>query len=217
MSLPVRLTGIPASFLSAVLMAACPANAQEALKVVDVGAPAINCIFSAACQVVVTDSIGDIPLAGTKLNGRLQSRTHVGAPGSAAAGATAYLYRVDLSHVTRVAPRPCVAAVWISTGYPSARQYDGAKGAEHVFVLTTGGLGSVGVASAIQEGEMTKVTFSRPVCAGARAGRGESSFFFGISSPYPPRVTASSVQTLAGSKAIASVRAPTRTPDYTRE
>jgi hypothetical protein len=203
------------AILFASLAAAGEARASEPLDVVNVGAPAINCIFNAACTVSVTDSVSDIPLAGTKAKGRLQSRTYVGAPGSPAAGLTAYVYRVDLSKVTGVAPAPCVTAVWISSGYPAPRQYNGAGPVEHIFVVTSGGLGSVGIASAVQEGEMTKFTFTRPVCAGSRGRPGASSFFFGFASTYSPRSSSAYVHTMAGSKAIASVTVPARSPDYT--
>jgi hypothetical protein len=204
-----------AAALLAALTAAGRAHASETLDVANVSAPAINCIFNPACAVTVTDSVGDIPLAGTKATGRLQSRTYAGASGSPAAGMTAYVYRVDLSHVTGVAPKPCVTAVWISSGYPAPQQYNGKGPLEHIFVVTKGGLGSVGVASAIQEGESTKVTFTRPVCAGSGGRPGQSSFFFGFASIYPPRSSSAYVHTTAGSKAITSVTVPVRSPDYT--
>jgi hypothetical protein len=191
------------------------AHASEPLNVVSVNAPAINCVFNPACSVTVTDSVGDIPLPGTKATGRLQSRTYVGAPGSPAAGMTAYVYRVDLSQVAGVAPRPCVTAVWIFSGFPAPQQYNGAGPLDHVFVVTSGGLGSVGIASAVQEGEGTKVTFARPVCAGSRGRPGQSSFFFGLASTYPPRSSSAYVHTTSGSPAIISVTVPVRSPDYT--
>jgi hypothetical protein len=197
------------------LAAEGPAHASEPLTVVEVAAPAINCVFNPACTVTVTDSVGDIPLAGTTATGRLQSRTYTGAPGSPAAGMTAYVYRVDLGQVRGVAPRPCVTAVWISSGYPAPMQYNGAGPTEHVFVVTSGGLGSAGIASAIQEGETTKLTFTRPVCAGSRGRAGQSSFFFGFASNYPPRSTTAYVHTTAGSPTIITVNVPVRSPDYT--
>jgi hypothetical protein len=210
-----HLASLFTTALVAALASAGLAHASEPLNVVNVSAPAINCVFNPACAVTVTDSIGDIPLPGTKTTGRLQSRTYVAAPGSPAAGMTAYVYRVDLSHVTGVAPRPCVTAVWIFSGFPAPQQYDGAGKPDHVFVVTSGGLGSVGVASAIQEGEGTKFTFTRPVCAGSRGRPGDSSFFFGLASNYPPRSASSYVHTTSGSPAIISVTVPVRSPDYT--
>src|SRR5215207_9284820 len=34
----------------------------ETLKVVEVNAPAVNCVFRATCRIPVTDSVGHIPL-----------------------------------------------------------------------------------------------------------------------------------------------------------
>lgn len=203
--------------LLAALSAGAPARAQEVLRVVNVSAPAINCIFNASCTVTVTDSVSDIPLPGTTATGRLQSRTFAAAPGSPAEGTTGYEYRVDLRHVTGVSPRACVASLWIFTGYPEARQYDGAGPLDNIFVVTRGGLGSIGVRSAIQEGEGTKITFTRPVCSGAGAGPGQSSYFFGFASVYPPRSFTSYVNTkVVSSPALTTVNVPARGPDYTQ-
>jgi hypothetical protein len=208
-----------AALLSAALLTALafagPAGASETLNVVNVNAPAINCVFDPSCRVTVTDSIGDIPLPGTTMTGRLQSRTYVAAAGAPAAGMTAYVYRVDLSQVSGVAPRPCVTAVWIFSGYPAPQQYDGAGALDHVFVVTSGGLGSIGVASAIQEGEGTKITFTRPVCGGAGRRPGQSSYFFGLASSYPPIARTTYVDTkAANSSTIITANVPVRSPDY---
>lgn len=52
-----------------------------ALKVVDVGAPAINCVFDSSCTVTVTDSTAPIPIPAGGTN-FLQSRTFTGKPGA---------------------------------------------------------------------------------------------------------------------------------------
>jgi len=71
-------------------------GAQAApLSVVDVAAPAINCVFNAtpipnapppACQVVVNDSIGVFTPPGDIGVARLQSRTYPGTAPAPAAG-----------------------------------------------------------------------------------------------------------------------------------
>ena len=83
------------------LLALLPRPAQAVpLTVVNVGAPAINCVFTTAvpCTVTVSDSVGPIPVIG----GRLQSRTFSAKPGSAASGLTAYEYRVDLTNAVEI-------------------------------------------------------------------------------------------------------------------
>ena len=77
------------------------------LDIVDVSAPAINCVFDTNCTVTVTDSTDTFTLAGTTGIGVLQTRTYTGQPGAAAAGLTAYEYRIDLSSVMNKAPEPC--------------------------------------------------------------------------------------------------------------
>ena len=52
------------------------------LTMVNVGAPAINCVFDPSCKVVATDTIGRIPNSAPTSLGRLQSRTWAGAPGA---------------------------------------------------------------------------------------------------------------------------------------
>ena len=65
------------------------------LKVVNVGAPAINCVFDASCTVTVTDTAAPIPIPAGGSN-FLQSRTFMGQPGAPANGLYAYEYRIDL-------------------------------------------------------------------------------------------------------------------------
>ena len=72
-----------------VVVAAAP------LRVVNVAAPAINCVFNPSCTVSVQDSSDNIPMS-TGGTGFLQSRTFVGAPGAPAPWANVYEYRIDL-------------------------------------------------------------------------------------------------------------------------
>src|SRR4051794_35037437 len=41
----------------------------ETLKVVEVNAPAVNCVFRANCRITVTDSVGHIPLPSLQRRG----------------------------------------------------------------------------------------------------------------------------------------------------
>jgi hypothetical protein len=72
----MRAFGLRLAFLAA--FAAPLAVEPETLKVVEVNAPAVNCVFRTTCRIPVTDSVGHIPLpfiatAGTAW---LQSRAH---------------------------------------------------------------------------------------------------------------------------------------------
>jgi hypothetical protein len=160
-------------------------GAQAApLSVVDVAAPAINCVFNAtpipnapppACQVVVNDSIGVFTPPGDIGVARLQSRTYPGTAPAPAAGDMAFVYRVDLTTVKGVTAANCVTKLALKFGPVVKLQY-GPSGDSDIFVVTTGGLGSVKIASADQVGSTITFTFAQPVCPGA------TSYFFGLAS-----------------------------------
>lgn len=154
---------------------AAPAEAAP-LTVVNVGAPAINCIFNTSCTVTVNDSLGNFTPPGDTGGGRLQSRTYPGVAPAPAAGKLAYVYRVDLTGVHGVLAVTCVSAISFNFGAITKEPYTPGALA-HMFVVTSGGLGSVGVASATQVGSTVKVTFGAGgVCPG------QTSYFFGLAS-----------------------------------
>jgi hypothetical protein len=188
---------------------ACPALAAAApLVVVNVGAPAINCVFNPSCTVPVTDSVGNIPLPGIAGTAVLQSRTFTGVSGALAAGFTGYEYRVDLTNAVGILDIPCVSALRVTFGPVAAFQYNGAGPLDQVYVVTAGGLGTIGLASANQVGDDITFTFSQPVCAGGSPGSGDTSFFFGLASNRTPTsVTAIATPTGGGSLSVAA-RAP---------
>ena len=158
-------------------------GAQAApLSVVDVAAPAINCVFNTtpipnvpppACQVVVNDSIGVFTPPGDIGTARLQSRTYPGTAPAPAAGDMAYVYRVDLTTVKGVTAANCVTKLALKFG-PVVKLPYGASGAADIFVVTTGGLGSVKIASAYQIGGTITFSFAAPVCPG------DTTYFFGL-------------------------------------
>lgn len=183
------------------------------LKVVNVNAPAINCVFNPTCKVTVTDTTAPIPLptGGTNF---LQSRTFTGSPGAPANGLTAYEYRVDLRNAMGITHIPCVSSLAVDFGPAVANldyNGDGATG-DQVYVVTGGGLGTVGLASASQLGRVVTFNFSEPVCAGGHPGAGQSSFFFGLVSAQPPRPVTAKVQETGGPLHDVPARAPSVAP-----
>lgn len=175
------------------------------LTVVNVSAPAVNCVFDASCKVVVTDSVGNYP-PSPRYTGQeiLQSRTYVGQPGTAGAGKTAYVYRVDFTQAHPVGDQACALNLKIDFGPVATLPYNGSPA--QVFVVTQGGLGSVGVASADETGGVVTFTFVAsplPVCPES------TSFFFGLASSAPPRtVTAQSDFNFGAGTAPVPARAP---------
>ncbi len=179
--------------------------AAAPLTVVNVSAPNVNCVFSPDCKVAVTDTIGMYPPSpGNEGPERLQSRTYVGKPGTPGAGKTAYVYRVDFTQAHVIADQNCAINLKVDFGPIAKLPYGGSPA--DVFVITSGGLGSVGLVSADQVGRVVTFTFKQdplPVCPG------QTSFFFGLASAAPPRaITAQSDLTYGGGTANVAARAP---------
>jgi hypothetical protein len=183
---------------AAAALLAVPAAAQAApLSVVEVSAPDINCVFHAGppCVIVVTDSLGEIPLPATATGKAvLQTRTFIGGPGSPGAGKTGYDYRVDFTQVaSSFETPPCVTDFAIDFGAVSKLPYNKDRTLDDVFVVTKGGVGKIGLLSAEQFRNIITFTFNQPVCPGLTPGTGASSFFFGLASTHPPKAAVAKV------------------------
>ena len=180
----VKITMRIAVIAAAGIFGAASGAQAAPLAIVNVDAPAINCVFSStkipnapppACSVVVNDAIGTFTPPGDSGDARLQSRTYPGTAPAPAAGDMAYVYRVDLTAVQGATAANCVTTLALDFGPVVKLPYrPGAK--FDVFVVTVGGLGSVELASADQVGKTITFTFSKPVCPGA------TSYFFGLAS-----------------------------------
>lgn len=179
------------------------------LKVVNVSAPSINCVFDPSCKVPATDTTATIPLptAGTNF---LQSRTFMGKPGAPANGLYAYEYRIDLRNALGITYIPCITSMTIEFG-PGVKSldYDGdGESGDQVYVVTTGGLGSIGIASAKKNNDKITFTFSSPVCAGGSPGSGQSTFFFGLASTKTPKFVKATVKETTGQVHDVQARTP---------
>ena len=166
------------TFSFALLLCFAPIVVAAApLKVVNVSAPAINCVFNPTCTVTVNDTSDNVTLSagGT---GFLQSRTYRGAAGSPAAGLFAYEYRLDLRNAVGALNIACINWMTISFGpVVGSLNYGGDAKPDQVFVVTGGGIGTIGIASAIQTGSNIRFNFTSPICEGGAPGKGDSSFF----------------------------------------
>jgi hypothetical protein len=86
--------------------------------------------------------------------------------------------------------------------------YGGDAKPDQVFVITNGGTGSVGLASAVQTGGTIKFKFKSPICPGGSPDKGNSTFFWGlVSKKQPKSVTARAHETRGVTHAV-KVRAP---------
>jgi hypothetical protein len=166
---------IAAFGLTALGLSALPAAAAP-LTVVNVSAPQINCVFNPTCTITVTDSIGNFTPPGDSGVARLQSRSFSSTATSPAHGAGGYEYRVDLTGVKGLTAVNCVTRLEVEFGPVLPLPYS-PKGTFDVYVVTAGGLGSVGVASAKQIGNNVNIQFT-----GSGVCPGQTSYFIGISS-----------------------------------
>jgi hypothetical protein len=155
----------------------------EPLKVVDVAAPSVHCVFEANCTVAASDTTGSVPLGFASGKPFLQSRTFVGQQGTPAAGLTGYEYRVDLASAAGAVE--CRLGLVVNFGPVETLDYRANTPAQ-VYVIKQGGLGSVGIKSAEEDGDVISFTFDKPLCVGNSPGRGASTFFFGLASKKPP-------------------------------
>ena len=193
----------------ALLLACTPFVAKAVpLKVVNVSAPAINCVFNSPCTVIVNDTSDNVTLSagGT---GFLQSRTYKGLPGSPADGLYAFEYRIDLRNAVGALNIACIDWMTISFGpVVSTLDYSGDAKPDQVFVVTGGGIGTIGIASAIQTGSNIKFNFTAPVCEGGAPGKGDSSFFWGLVSKGPPKFVTATLHETGGVTHVLKARSP---------
>ena len=200
-------------YAAAAFMAAPGAAMAAQLSVVSVSAPAINCVFETDCTIVVTDSVGTIPVPNlTSGVARLQSRTFTGKPGAPAAGKTGYEYRVDLTTAVTNAEFSCVTDLAVDFGPVTKLQYNNVGPLDDVYVVTHGGLGKIGILFAEQTGNIITFTFSQPVCAGYSPNTGDTTFFFGVTSEFAPHAITAKV----GVPGELPVDVKARGPDHPR-
>lgn len=178
------------------------------LKIVNVSAPAINCVFSKSCSISVKDTTEDVQLKVGGI-GKLRSRTFKGAEGSPAAGLFAYEYRLDLENAVGFTALSCVDWISISFGpVVKTLNYGGNAKPDQVFVVATGGVGKIGLASAVQTGTSIKFKFKTPVCAGTAPGKGSSTFFWGLVSKQAPKNITALLHETGGPTHVVKARAP---------
>ena len=198
------------NLLIGLLFALAPAAEAAPLKVVNVGAPAINCIFTTAspCTIGVSDTSADVPTSGGG-TGRLQTRTFKGLAGSPGDGLFAYEYRLNLMDATSATNVTCIDWMSISFGpVINTLDYDRDQKPDQVFVVTSGGVGTIGLASAVQTADTIRFKFSKAVCAGSAPAKGDSSFFWGLVSKSPPKDVTAIMHETGGATHVVKARSP---------
>ena len=172
------------------------------LRVVEVSAPEINAVFDVDAVIIVDDTVEYFVV-----DAFLQSRLFPpGQSGTPAEGRYPYEFRVALTNLVRTMGMPCVVSMRLDFGPIRRLDFDG-SGPADVFVVTRGGLGNVSL-TAEQSGPTITFTFDRPVCGGATPGTGDTTYFFGLVSDYPPRPVRATLRDTSGGEYSLNVRAP---------
>jgi hypothetical protein len=167
----------------ALAMLPLAAHAQS-LKIVEVNAPAINCVFQTDCRIPVTDTTGNLLLPTlTPGTAWLQSRTFAGEAGAPGAGTTGYEYRLSMTQTAVAAD--CVTGLTLNFGPSKQLPYKDNALAD-VYVITTGGLGTIGIKSAERFGDVIVFEFKTPLCADGPPDIKRTTFFFGLATTAAP-------------------------------
>ncbi len=160
------------------------ANAQ-ALKIVEVNAPAVNCVFETDCILHVGDTTGNILLPtiapGTAW---LQSRTFSGQAGAPGAGLTGYEYRISMTQAAGQAD--CINGLTVNFGPHKPLPYQGGSTLADVYVVTGGGLGTIKLKSATRFGDAIEFVLAGPLCLNGPADIKNTTFFFGLAAATAP-------------------------------
>jgi hypothetical protein len=170
----------------AAAMAVSTSLAAQPLTIVEVNAPAVNCVFQPTCVITVTDVVGHIglPYIATPGTAWLQSRIYPSAAGTPAAGKTGYVYRVSLTQASGTAD--CLLGLVLNFGPVVKLPYKGPGQNADVFVITTGGLGTIGIKSAEKTGDVIEFTFDKPLCLDGPPDIKNTTFFFGLAADAAP-------------------------------
>jgi hypothetical protein len=165
------------------LAAASPVHAQN-LTIVEVNAPKVNCVFQTDCSLVVNDSTGNIslPFLATPGTAWLQSRTYPGEAGAPGVGTTGYEYRLSM---TQASGPGCILGFNLNFGPHKPLPYANNTLAD-IFVITTGGLGTIGLKSAVRSGDLIQFTLASPLCSDGPPAGTKTTFFFGLAGVNAP-------------------------------
>jgi hypothetical protein len=187
----MRIFQAAAGAAAALLLTSLAARAQP-LTVVEVNAPAVNCVFNPTCTIVVSDTVGDIPLPylTTPKTAFLQSRSFTGAPGTPGAGKTGYMYRISLTEAAGTAD--CLGGLVLNFGPVAKLPYKNGQLAD-VFVITTGGLGTISLKSAEKFGDVIEFTLAKTLCLDGGPDIKNTTFFFGLAANTVPTATSAQI------------------------
>jgi hypothetical protein len=187
----MRILRVAAGAVAVLALGVAAARAQP-LTVVEVNAPAIHCVFHPACIVTVSDTVGFIPLPflAAPNTAFLQSRTFSGAAGTPAAGRAGYMYRISLTQAA--GSGGCLGGLVLNFGPALKLAYAPDKLAD-VFVIASGGIGSIGLKSAERFGGVIEFDLAKPLCLEGAPNLANTTFFFGLAADTPSMATSAQI------------------------
>ena len=187
----MRTLRVAAGAVAVLALGVAAARAQP-LTVAEVNAPAIPCVFHPACIITVSDTVGFIPLPflAAPNTAFLQSRTFSGVAGTPAAGRAGYMYRISLTQAA--GSGNCLGGLVLNFGPALKLPYAPDKVAD-VFVITSGGLGSIGLKSAERFGAVIVFELAKPLCLDGGPNLANTTFFFGLAADTPAMTTAAQI------------------------
>ena len=152
------------------------------------------------------------PLTQTNLalSGFLQSRSYQGQPGMPEAGLTAYEYRLVLQHLQAATgvngvTRKSVSINSMTLNFSPYSSFNyKSQTSNQVWVVTSGGLGSVGPASAVSSGSKVTFNFNPPLTLSSATNQEASTYFFGMLSPHSPPNAVNGWASFTGSEQLSS-------------
>ena len=182
------------------------------LSIVEVSFPQINCLFNPNCNVIVEDLTSLIELPNHRGSGFLQSRLFPqGEQGTPGEDLYAYLYRIDLTELTRLRGRPqCIQQLTIDFGNIQQLDFNEDGILNDIFVATQGGLGSVKPVAAEKTGRFITFEFGpgQGVCPARGGIQGESTFFFGLTSQREATGSMASIVLNTGGELVLETKTP---------
>lgn len=109
-------------------------------------------------------------------------------------------YRLDLRCAQTALNVPYASSVSLSTGPVLSYDYNfDSIATDQVFVVTAGGLGTIGLSSAGSAFNYTTFNFSAPLYPSGGGGcLGDSTYFWGYTSNYAPHVVTATIGTSGG-------------------
>jgi hypothetical protein len=171
-----------AVMMAVVLMVVRSAAEGQPLAITNVRSPSINCFYHTDCTVTVEDTVDDLITANDVVVGLLQTRTFHGQPGTPMEALHGYQFRVVVPDAAGDGAS-CLDAFAVDfNGAISRVAYNGDGAGADLYVITSGGAGSVAPIAVERVGSQLRVQFGRPgLCPG------QSTYFFGFTSSEPPK------------------------------